>query len=161
MNAGDPFDVFIGTPDVMDALMTSGKIAAETCVRLGRSKIGVEARAGAPKPDISSVEAFKRTLLNAELIAYLRVGGGLHVHDILERIGICDTIKSKVIRPDADIVSELVANGDVELGMVNISQILTTYGVQLVGPLPSELQSYVEFVEGVSPVPKRGKRHAT
>ena len=157
MNAGDPFDVFIGTPDVMDALMTSGKIAAETCVRLGRSKIGVEVRAGAPKPDISSVDAFKRTLLNAESIAYLRVGGGLYVQDMLKRIGIYNAIKSKIIRPDTDIVSELVAKGDVELGIVNCSQILTTYGVQLVGPLPSELQSYVEFVAGVSASSKARK----
>jgi molybdate transport system substrate-binding protein len=150
MNAGEAFDVFIGTSSLVDELIESGKIVAETRTALGRAPIGVEVRAGAAKPDIGSVEAFKRTLLDADSIAYLKVGGGLHVQDMLERIGIYDAIKSKVTRPDVDIVSELVAKGDVELGMVNRSQILTTSGVQLVGTLPIELRSFVIFAAGVS-----------
>ena len=150
IDGGEPFDVLIGTPDMIDELTKTGKIAVETHATLCRSKVGVEVRAGAPKSDIGSVEAFKRALLEAESIAYLKVGGGLYVQNMLERIGIYDAIKSKVTRPDADIVSELVAKGDVELGMVNIGQILTTSGVQLVGPLPIELQSFVVFVAGVS-----------
>ena len=93
-------------------------------------------RAGAPKPDISSVEAFKRALLNAKSIAYLRVGG---VPQLVERLGIAEAIKSKVIIPDTDIVSELVAKGEIELGIPVITQILTTPGVELVGPLPPEI----------------------
>jgi molybdate transport system substrate-binding protein len=69
---------------------------------------------------------------------------------LLERLGIADTIKSKVTRPDTDIVSELVAKGEIEIGMVVITQILTTPGVELVGPLPPEVQSYVMFVAAVS-----------
>jgi molybdate transport system substrate-binding protein len=150
MNAAEPFDVLVGTPPLIDDLTKNGKIAAESRTTLARSSIGVEVRAGAPNPDIGSVEAFKRTLLDAKSIAYLKIGGGLYVQGMLERLGIYDAIKSKVTRPDADIVSELVAKGDVELGMVNISQILTTSGVQLVGLLPRELQSDVVFVAGVS-----------
>ena len=114
-----------------------------------RSGIGVEVRTGARKPDISSVEAFKRALLDAKSIAYLRVGSGIHVTSVLERLGIAEAVKSKTTRPESDIVSELVAKGDVELGIVVMTQILTTPGVDLVGPLPPEIQSYVMFTAGV------------
>ncbi len=110
----------------------------------------MEVRAGARKPDISSVEAFKRALLDAKSIAYLRVGSGNYLAVLLERLGIAEAIKSKVTRPESDIVSELVAKGEVELGMVVITQILTTPGVELVGPLPPQIQSYVMFSAGVS-----------
>jgi len=149
-NAGEPFDIMItGTPP-LDGLIKDGKIIVETRTSIARSGIGVEVRAGAPKPDISSVEAFKRALLDAKSIAYLKVGGGIYVAGLLERLGIAEAIKSKVTRPESDIVSELVAKGSVELGMVVITQILTTPGVDLVGPLPPEIQSYVVFTAGVS-----------
>jgi molybdate transport system substrate-binding protein len=107
----------------------------------------VEVRAGAPKPDISSVEAFKRALLNAKSIGYLPTGG---VPPLVDRLGIADAIKSKVTTPASDIVSELVAKGELELGVVVITQILTTPGVELVGPLPPEIQFYAVFTAGVS-----------
>lgn len=74
----------------------------------------------------------------------------MYLAGLLERLGIADAIESKVTRPDSDIVSELVAKGDIELGMVVITQILTTPGVELVGPLPPEIQSYITFTGGVS-----------
>jgi molybdate transport system substrate-binding protein len=97
------------------------------------------------------VEAFKRTLLNAKSIAYLREGqSGIYLAAMIERLGLAEALESKITRPDADIVSELVANGNVELGMVVVTQILTTPGVALVGTLPPELQSYIVFTAGVS-----------
>jgi molybdate transport system substrate-binding protein len=96
------------------------------------------------------VEAFKQALLKAKSIAYLRVGSGIYLADLFERLGIAESIKSKVTRPESDIVSELVAKGEIELGMTVITQILTTPGVDLVGPLPPEIQSHVTFVAGVS-----------
>jgi len=135
----------------MDALIKEGKIISETRTDLTRSGIGVQVRAGAPKPDVSSVDAFKRALLNAKSIAYLKEGqSGVYLAGMLERLGIAEAIESKVTRPETDIVSELVAKGDIELGMVVITQILTTPGVELVGPLPSEIQSYITFTGGVS-----------
>lgn len=134
----------------MTGFINEGRIIAATRTDVARSGIGVEVRAGARKPDISSVEAFKRALLEAKSIAYLRVGSGLYLAGLLERLGIAEAIKSKVTRPDSDIVSELVAKGEVELGMVVITQILTTAGVELVGPLPAEIQSYVAFTAGIS-----------
>jgi molybdate transport system substrate-binding protein len=151
IQAGEPFDFLVAAPEQIDGLVTEGKIVAETRTNLARSGIGVEVRAGAPRPDISSVEAFKLALLNARSIAYLKKGqSGVYLAGVLERIGLADAIRSKVTRPDSDIVSELVASGEVELGMVVITQILTTPGVALVGPLPREIQSYIVFAAGVS-----------
>lgn len=149
LKSGERFDVLIGTPALIDALIEDGQVAADSRTMLVRSPIGVEVRAGVVRPDVSSVEAFKRTLLAAKSIAYLQVGGGIHIAAMIERLGIANELAPKVIRPATDIVSDLVANGDVELGMVVTTQILTTHGVQLVGPLPSELQSYLTFVGGV------------
>jgi molybdate transport system substrate-binding protein len=150
-HAGEPFDLMITGQPQLDSLIKDGRIAAASRVSLARSGIGVEVRAGAVKPDVSSVEAFKRALLDAKSIAYLKdVGSGVHIHRVIERLGVADAIEGKVTRPESDIVSELVAKGEVELGMVVITQIMTTPGVQLVGPLPRELQSYVTFTAGIN-----------
>jgi molybdate transport system substrate-binding protein len=129
----------------MNTLFEEGTLGSRT--NLVRSGVGVEVRAGAPKPDISSVEAFKRALLNAKSVGYLPVGG---VVQLIERLGLTDALKSKVTIPTTDIVSELVAKGEIELGVVVITQILTTPGVELVGPLPPEIQYYTVFVGGIS-----------
>jgi molybdate transport system substrate-binding protein len=150
MSSGERFDVFIGLPSLVDRLIECGKILADSRTPLVRCAMGVGVRAGAPRPDISSVEAFKRTLLEAKSIGFLNVAGGIHIEKIITRLGLADTLSTKIVRPDTDIVSELVASGEVELGMVIAGQILTTNGVQFVGPLPPELQSYVAFVGGVS-----------
>jgi molybdate transport system substrate-binding protein len=147
--AGEPFDVLISGSGPVDQWIREGRILAKTRRDIARSGIGVEVRAGAPKPNIGSVDAFKRALLDAKSIAYLRVGSGIYVHGLLERLGIAQAVAAKVTRPESDLVSELVARGEVELGLVVITQILTTPGVELVGPLPPEIQSYVRFTAGI------------
>jgi molybdate transport system substrate-binding protein len=149
IDAGEAFDVLISGPAPVDVWIRSGTIAANTRDEIARSGIGVEVLAGSRKPDISTVEAFTRALLNAKSIAYLKVGSGLYLEGLFERLGVRKALASKTIRPDGDIVSELVAKGEVEIGMTVITQILTTRGVDLVGPLPREIQSYVTFVAGV------------
>ena len=149
VEAGEHFDLLISGSVPVDEWIRDGRLIATTRTDIARSGIGVEVRAGAPKPDISSVDAFKRALLNAKSIAYLKVGSGVYLDGLLERLGIHTAIKSRVTRPDSDIVSELVAKGEIELGMTVITQILTTPGVDLVGPLPREIQSYVTFVAAV------------
>src|SRR5262245_17662723 len=148
--AGEPFDLLITGSAVVDDWITDGRIVEASRIDIARSGIGVEVRAGARRPDISSVDAFKRALLEAKSIAYLRVGSGLYLSDLLDRLGLTSALASKTTRPDSDIVSELVAKGEVELGMVVVTQILTTPGVELAGPLPPEIQSYVVFTAGVS-----------
>jgi molybdate transport system substrate-binding protein len=150
IDAGEQFDILVSAPEFMDGLVRGGKIIAETRTPLVRSGIGMEVRAGAPKPDISTVDGFKSALLNAKSIGYLREGSGAYLAGMIERLGIAEAIKSKVTRPETDIVSVMVAKGELELGMTLITQIKTTTGVELVGPLPPELQSYIEFIGGVS-----------
>jgi molybdate transport system substrate-binding protein len=152
INDGERFDVFISPPHQMNQLVKNGKIIANTRTAIARSRIGIEVRAGDSKPDISSVDAFKRALLNAKSIGYLKPEGtsGAYLAGLFDRLGIAEAIKSKIIRPETDIVSELVAKGEIELGMVVITQILTTPGVELVGPIPCELQFYVAWSGGVS-----------
>jgi molybdate transport system substrate-binding protein len=149
---GESFDIFVGPPVQIDRLIKNTKIVAGTRTPIARSGIGVEVRAGSPKPDIGTVDAFKRTLLNAKSIGYLKQEGtsGAYLHGLLDRLGISEAIRSKVVRPEADVVSELVAKGEIELGMVVITQIMTTPGVALVGPIPEELQSYVRWSGAVS-----------
>ena len=119
--------------------------------RRSQAGVGVAVKSGARRPDISTVDAFKRTLLGARSIAYLKEGqSGVYMAGVLERLGVADAIQSKLTRPETDIVSELVSRGEVELGIVVITQIVTTSGVELAGPLPSEIQSYITFTGGIS-----------
>jgi molybdate transport system substrate-binding protein len=151
VHAGEPFDVLVAAPAQIDELIRGAKIILDTRTDLARSGIGVAVRAGAPTPDVSSVEAFTRALIAARSIAYLKEGqSGVYVAGVLERLGVADTIRSKLTLPETDIVSELVARGDVELGIVVITQILTTPGVALAGPLPPEIQAHITFVGGIS-----------
>jgi molybdate transport system substrate-binding protein len=140
----------ISTAGPIDALLREGELIEDTRATFAKSGIGVEVRKGARKPDISSVEAFKRAVLDAKSIAYLQIGSGLYLQGLFERMGIAASIKPKVTRPETDIVSELVAKGEIELGMVVSTQILTTPGVDFVGPLPQEIQHYIVFVGAVS-----------
>jgi molybdate transport system substrate-binding protein len=151
INAGETFDVIAAPPPVLDGLIKSGKVAAASKTNLVRSANGVEVRAGAQKPDIGSMEAFKRTLSSAKSITYLPVPG---VPQVIERLGLKDALASKTTIPKTDICSELVAKGEIELGIVVITQILTTPGVELVGPLPPEIQFYTAFGGAVSATSK-------
>jgi molybdate transport system substrate-binding protein len=139
INAGEAFDVIAAPPAVLDGLIASGKVTADSKTILARSAYGVAVRTGTPKPDISSVEAFKRALLNAKSITYLPVPG---VPQMIEGLGLKEAIASKVTIPSTDISSELVAKGEIELGIVVITQMFTTPGVELAGPLPPEIQFY-------------------
>jgi molybdate transport system substrate-binding protein len=146
IDAGDPFDVVVSPPRTIDALIKDNKVIASTRTNLVRSGVGVGVRVGAPRPDISTVEAFKSALLKAKSIGYLEGG----VSQLMDELGISDAIKSKVTIPTSDIASELVAKGELELVVVAITQILTTPGVELVGPLPQKIQIYTVFTAGVS-----------
>jgi len=147
INSGEQFDILAAPPPVLDKMIKAGKLTADTRTLLVSSDVGIEVRAGAPKPDISTVAAFKQSLLQAKSITYLPVPG---VPQLLERLGVADAVKSKSTVPDTDIVSELVAKGEVELGIVVIAQILTTPGVELVGPLPHDIKVTSTFGGAIS-----------
>jgi molybdate transport system substrate-binding protein len=147
LNAGEPFDVYISSPTAIDGLIRNAKIDPRTRINLMHCGMGVEVRAGSPKPDISSVEALKHTLLSAKSIGYIAPN---RVQELIERLGLTEGLRSKTMTPNSDIVSELVAKGELELGIVVITQILTTPGVDLVGPLPPQLQYDFQFSAAIS-----------
>lgn len=151
IEAGEHFDVLVAAPLQIDALIAAQRIRPDSRADLARSGIGVAVRAGAAKPDVSTVDSFRRALTSARSIAYLKEGqSGVYIDGAIERLGLREAIQSKLTRPETDIVSELVSRGEIELGIVVITQILTTPGVELAGPLPADLQRHIIFSGGIS-----------
>ena len=151
IDTGETFDVALFSELTTSLLVKEGTVRANTHTRILSAGIGVAVRRGAPKPDIGSVEAFKRALLAAKSIAYLREGpSGVYLVELLQRLGIADQIKAKAKPADTDTVSLMIANGEAELGVVIIPNILNVPGAELVGPLPPEIQRTVYFAGGVS-----------
>ena len=158
IEGGVAFDLTILAPPQIDALILQGKIASESRTVLARSGIGVMVRSGAPKPDISTVDAFKRALLDAKSIAFPPQGqSGIYLTGLIERLGLTEALKTKM-RPIANgpLTGETVARGEAELGITPIGELLAVKGVALVGPLPSALQNYIVQTAGVSATSAQG-----
>ena len=146
LKAGDPADMVIVTTEVLPGLQLNGKAIA----RVG---IGVAVNEKAPSPDISTVEAFKKTLLAAKSVVYIdpKVGtSGKHVAEILRKLNIEKEIQAKATLGQGGYITEPVGRGEIELGIHQISEILPVKGVKLVGPLPAELQKYTVYVAAPS-----------
>ena len=149
IEAGESFDVAIMTAPVTDALITEGLIVPATRADLARGGIGIAVRAGTPKPDIGSVEALRRALLAADSIAYSKEGwSGLYFAGLIERFGMTEVMKPK-IRYGAANVGEMVAAGEAQMGVQLINELMAVPGLELVGPLPAEVQNYVILTAGV------------
>src|SRR5215831_12119930 len=140
IEGGEAFDVAVLTPAAVDDLSGKGKIAPGTKTVLARVGVGVMVKAGAPAPDISSVEAFKRALLQAKSVAYIdpASGGssGIYVDKLLQRLGIADQVRPNAKLKKGGYVADLIVNGEAELGVHQISEIVPVKGAVLVGPLP-------------------------
>ena len=150
IEAGQPFDVAILNPPVLDALIRQKLIVAETRAVLGRAGIGVGIREGASKPDISTVDAFKRVLLRSKSVAYPGEGAsGKYFVSVVERLGIAAEMKPKMRPMPAEYNVEMVASGEAEMVVVVASRISGVRGVQLVGGIPQELQTWIGFTAGV------------
>ena len=167
---GAAIDVAVLTRPRIEKLAHDGKIVANSSAMIGRSPIGLAVRKGAPHPDIGSVEAFKRTLLAAKSIAYTdpASGGtsGIHLAQVLERLGLAAKLKPKIRRVTGSpghppSVGDAVASGEAEIGMQPISELMTSAGIDIVGPLPTQLQSpdlvYVAGITTVSKQPQAAK----
>ena len=151
IEGGEAFDLAVLVDFQIDDLIKSGKLLADTRTNIMSSGIGVAVKRGAPKPDISTVEAFKQTLLNAKSITYLKEGAStIHLRKLFDQLGITEAIKAKAVETDGEQVSEFVAEGKVELGLIVIPNIMSVPGAEVVGPLPAAINSIVMFTAGVS-----------
>jgi molybdate transport system substrate-binding protein len=146
---GATADVAIITRPAIDQLTAKGKIVPGSTKDVAQSGVGLAVRAGAPKPDISTVVAFKQTILAAKSIAFSRLGAsGVHFAEVIERLGIADEIRRKAIISDA-YMGEIVARGDAELAVQQVSELMPVAGIDIVGPLPGELQKISLFAAGI------------
>ena len=154
INDGEGFDVLVITPAVVDEMIASGKLAPGSRVMLASVGVGVVVKEGAPKPDVSTVEAFKRALLAAKSVAYIdpASGGssGIYIDKLLERLGIADQIRPKAKLKNGGHVADLIVSGEAELGLHQISEIVPVKGAVLVGPLPKEIQNTTTYAAGIS-----------
>ena len=149
LKEGQRPDVVIVTSPVIAELEQMGTVIAGSATPLARTGIGIGVLEGAPLPDISSVEGFRKALLAARAVAYIdpAVGGtsGKHFASVLERLGIADAIRPKAVLVPGGYAAERVAKGEADLVVHQISEILPVKGVMLVGPLPPELQLYTTY----------------
>jgi molybdate transport system substrate-binding protein len=147
---GEGIDVVIAADTVLEQLIDSGLVLADSRVDLVRSTIGIAVRAGAPKPDIGTVAALRRTLLAAKSIAYSGSVSGTYVAtELFPRLGIADQLAAKSRKVDGERVGAVVARGEAEIGFQQLSELLPIVGIEVVGPLPDEVQKASVFSAGV------------
>jgi len=152
---GEPADVLILVGYALDDLIKQGKAVAGSRVDLVNSKIGVAVKAGAPKPDISSADTLKRALLAAKSVAYSDSASGVYIStEMFEKLGITDAMKDKAKKIPATPVAEIVAKGEAEIGFQQISELKPVSGIDIVGPLPENLQKITVFSAGIATVSK-------
>jgi molybdate transport system substrate-binding protein len=163
LKGGAGGDVAVLTAEAIDELIEQGKAVAGSRVDLARSRIGVAVRKGAKYPDIASPESLKRALTAASSVAHSKTGlSGLYFPTVLARLGIADAMKSKIVIPDPGTpVGDVVAKGEAEIGIQQISELLPVDGIEIVGPLPEPLQKVTTFSGGVLSAAKEPSLAAT
>jgi len=153
IEAGESFDVVVMTPETVDKLAGEGKVISGSRTNLARVGVGVMVKTGANKPDISTVEAFKKAVLEAKSVSFIdpASGGssGIYLAKLLERLGISDQVKPREKLKQGGYVADYVESGEAELGIQQISEILPHAGVTLVGPLPKDIQNYTVYAAGI------------
>jgi molybdate transport system substrate-binding protein len=150
MRAGATADLVIATASAIDALAADGKIIQGTRTDLATAGIGACVRAGAPRPDISTVDVLKRTLLAAKSISYSKAGqSGIHMAKVIHDLGIADIVNAKAKINESGLVGEVVLRNEAELGFQQASEILAVKGVDLIGLLPDAVQLNSLFAAGI------------
>lgn len=140
--AGETGDLAILGHAAIDELTRQGKLVPGSQRTLARCGVGIGVRAGARKPDVATVDAFKRALLDAKSVAYTSSGAsGIHFSGVIERLGIAAEVKAKAVTQPGGLVGELVASGKAEMAIQQIPELMAVPGVELVGPLPQALQN--------------------
>jgi molybdate transport system substrate-binding protein len=156
-NGTDVPDVVLLGPPALDELAHAGKVDAKTITPAFRSRIGFAVRAGAPKPDISTDEAFRQALLAAKSIGYSIGPSGEHFSkSVIQQLGIADQIKSKMKNVRGMPVGAGVAKGEVEVGVHQIAELMPIKGIDIVGALPADLQTTIIYATAIAPDTKTG-----
>jgi molybdate transport system substrate-binding protein len=149
LQSGESADVVILTREGLDGLVAQGSVVAETCVDLARSYVGIAVKAGADHPDIATVAALRATLLGAKSVAYSRIGAsGIFFAQLIERIGIAHLINARAKIVPSGLTAALLVTGEAELAVQQLSELMQVDGVELVGPIPRELQTAAVFSAG-------------
>jgi molybdate transport system substrate-binding protein len=156
IEGGEPFDLAIVTPQIIGDLIAEGKIAAGSATDLASSGVGIAVRAGQPKPDVSTAEAIKRTVLHAKSVGYVQVGAGTPaILNLLDGLGISADVQRKTVyQPGAEQSMRSLASGETDLVFGLISEILPAPGVQLAGPFPAEYQKRIVMTAGIGAATK-------
>jgi len=146
---GESADIAIVTDIAIETLIAQGRVLRESRRDLASSGVGLAVRAGAPPPDISTPDALKHALLSARSITYTVTGAsGIYFAQVIERLGIADAVKAKAIVRDG-LAGELAARGEVELAVQQVSELMQVKGIDIVGPLPPEVQKSTVFSAGI------------
>jgi molybdate transport system substrate-binding protein len=158
IGAGEAFDVVVITPGAIEQLGQAGKVGPAPATRLAKVAIGVAVKQGAPKPDIGSVAAFQKALLDARAVAYIdpAAGGssGIYLSKLFETMGIADRIQPKAVLVPGGLVAQRLVTGEADLAIHQISEILAVPGATLVGPIPTEVQNYTVYAGALSASPR-------
>ena len=148
--AGESYDIILMAGPAIDDFIKAGKIVPGSRVDIARSGVGVAVKAGAAKPDISTTEALKKTLLAARSIGYSTGPSGVYLTGLFQRLGVADAIKGKLKQtPTGVFVGSIVASGEAEIGFQQVSELAHFPGVDFVGPLPSDIQEVTVFSAGL------------
>lgn len=143
---GKRADVIIAIDASMDRLVQTGIVRADTRASLADSVLGVGVRKGAPRPDVSTIEAFKQAMANARAVAYSKAGAsGIYFSQLIDRLGIAETVNARAVVIPMGFTAEKVASGEADVAIQQISELMSVDGIDIAGPFPAELQTVSTF----------------